>query len=78
MLERTGAELVLHGHEHCDVDERLRGPGGIDIPVRGIPSGTYSRDHHGLVARYRIFTIDGNRVARTEDRVWRAGAFAPA
>ena len=70
VLARTGADLVLHGHEHRDLSSELVGPGGVRIPVRGIQSGTYDPDVGGGAktgkaaahaelhrARYRVFTI---------------------
>jgi 3',5'-cyclic AMP phosphodiesterase CpdA len=70
VLARTGADLVLHGHEHLDLSAELVGPGGAPIPVRGIQSGTYDPGAEALAkpgkagahaeqhrARYRIFTL---------------------
>ncbi|ACY18153.1 metallophosphoesterase family protein [Haliangium ochraceum] len=62
LLAETGAELVLHGHEHRDLRHELPGPGGAYIPVLGIQSGSY----HGLraerTARYRIFDVSRDGV----------------
>ncbi len=57
VLARVGAELVVHGHEHQDLAETLPGPAG-DIPVLGVPSGTYEASRPDRTARYRIFDID--------------------
>lgn len=87
VLAETGAELVLHGHEHRDLRAELAGPGGAPIPVRGIPSGSCEVGRPALRARYRIYEIgaaetgrDGARpqIAGEEVRVWdpEAGAFA--
>jgi 3',5'-cyclic AMP phosphodiesterase CpdA len=78
VLEETGAELILHGHEHLDLSAVLPGRDG-EIPVRGIQSGTYdagdSAKHRR--ARYRIYEIadtceDGERptVISEELRLW--------
>jgi 3',5'-cyclic AMP phosphodiesterase CpdA len=71
VLARTGADLVLHGHEHRDLSAELAGPGGARIPVRGIQSGSYDPGAEALAksgkagahaeshrARYRIFTVE--------------------
>ena len=79
MLARTGAELVLHGHEHELVEESLPGPGG-PIPVRCIPSGSYDGDRPGRTARWRSYRIEGGKLADFDDRVFsrRAGRFVAA
>ncbi len=63
VLARAGAELVLHGHEHENLAETLRGPGDAPIPVLGVPSGTYEAGKPLRTARYRIFEITGSRAA---------------
>jgi 3',5'-cyclic AMP phosphodiesterase CpdA len=60
VLGRTGAELVLHGHEHLDLREEILGPGGAEIPVMGVQSGTYALDLEKRRARYRVFEIVSN------------------
>ncbi len=57
VLAETGAELVLHGHEHRDLHHTLPGPGGTQIPVDGITSGTYQGSHADRSARYRIYDV---------------------
>jgi 3',5'-cyclic AMP phosphodiesterase CpdA len=37
-IERHGAELVLHGHEHIRMTRAIDGPGGA-VPVVGVPAG---------------------------------------
>lgn len=78
ILGETGAELVLHGHEHRDLRHDIAGPAGQRIPVLGIQSGSYHGLHHEHTARYRIFDIstrdlapDGRpRVVAHHLRVW--------
>lgn len=74
VLAAHGAELVVHGHEHRDMHEVLRGPGGREIPVRGVCSGTYFHNKPEKTARYRLFEIEpaGERATITElgVRVW--------
>jgi 3',5'-cyclic AMP phosphodiesterase CpdA len=57
LLAETGAELVLHGHEHRDLRHDIAGPDGTRIPVLGIQSGSYHGLHTERTARYRIFDI---------------------
>jgi 3',5'-cyclic AMP phosphodiesterase CpdA len=57
VLAETGAELVLHGHEHRDLHHLLPGPGGAEIPVDGINSGTYEAGREDRRARYRIYQV---------------------
>jgi 3',5'-cyclic AMP phosphodiesterase CpdA len=57
VLGETGAELVLHGHEHRDVVSALSGPRGRAIPVRGIPSASYEAGDATRRARYRIYEV---------------------
>lgn len=76
VLARTGAELVLHGHEHQDLRETLPGPDGDPIVVRGIPSGSHAGHHEEFVARYRVYTIgdpwEGRpKIVEHETRVYR-------
>lgn len=76
VIARTGAELVLHGHEHLDLKHTLGGPGGAIVPVHGIPSGSYDREHPRRQARYRVYTIaerggPRGRVVEEQLRIWR-------
>lgn len=57
LLAETGAELVLHGHEHRDLRHDIAGPGGARIPVLGIQSGSYHGVRAEHTARYRIFDV---------------------
>ena len=74
VIQRAGAELILHGHEHEDVDNELAGPTG-PIAVRCIQSGTYEAGNHERRARYRVYEIGGadNRpkILGESVRVWR-------
>lgn len=57
ILETSGAELILHGHEHVDLRTKMWGPEG-PIWVRGIQSATYDGGDggdEGHLARYRIY-----------------------
>jgi 3',5'-cyclic AMP phosphodiesterase CpdA len=59
VLAEHGAELVLHGHDHCFSLVRLDGPRRA-IPAAGVASGS-ARAAHGSedAAGYRLFRIDG-------------------
>jgi len=70
VIGEVGCELILHGHEHRDMQEVLPGPRG-PIAVRGIASGTYDHDKPHRTARYRIFDIEQSRVIAEQVRVWR-------
>lgn len=57
VLERTGAELVLHGHDHRDERADLRGPGGKKIPVVGAGSASYAGAADRR-SRYNVYEIE--------------------
>jgi len=69
VISRTGADLIVHGHEHRDMTEALAGPHG-PVPVRGVASGTYCHNKPERTARYRIFDIDDGRITSDHVRVW--------
>lgn len=69
VIKDCGADLIVHGHEHRNMQESLDGPSGA-IDVLGIQSGTYEAGHPDRTARYRIFEISGGRVVGQELRVW--------
>jgi 3',5'-cyclic AMP phosphodiesterase CpdA len=56
ILERQGADLVLHGHKHRRRVHRLTGPGG-EIPIVGIPSSSEVGSRPGKRAQYHIYTL---------------------
>jgi 3',5'-cyclic AMP phosphodiesterase CpdA len=73
VIARAGADVIVHGHEHRDMVEALPGPSG-DVPVRGVPSGTYEHARPDRTARYRVFDIEAGAVRGDHLRVWdRAG-----
>jgi 3',5'-cyclic AMP phosphodiesterase CpdA len=55
-LARTGADLVIHGHDHADERATLDGPGGARIPVVGAGSASYAGAADRR-ARYNIYEI---------------------
>jgi len=76
VIAATGADLIVHGHEHRDMTEVLPGPQG-PVPVRGIASGTYHHNKPDRIARYRVFEITNGQVKSDHVRVWNreAGGF---
>jgi 3',5'-cyclic AMP phosphodiesterase CpdA len=56
VIERHGAELILHGHTHRRSHGRLPGPTG-PVPVVGISSGTAVADDPRRRAVLRVFRI---------------------
>jgi 3',5'-cyclic AMP phosphodiesterase CpdA len=71
VIAETGADLIVHGHEHRDMTEALPGPAG-PVPVRGIASGTYFNGSNKpeRIARYRIYELGGGHVVSDHVRVW--------
>lgn len=61
MLERSGAELVLYGHNHAERLDWLAHAAtqrGGQIPVIGVPSASAGKTHKGEpLARYNVFTF---------------------
>lgn len=49
LLKEEGAELVLHGHSHKNLDRELAGPQGA-IPVVGLASSSARGDHDEAAA----------------------------
>jgi 3',5'-cyclic AMP phosphodiesterase CpdA len=62
LLARTGADLVLHGHDHRDYFTQLPGPGGTTIPVVGAGSASYNGAADRR-SRYHVFEIDNTSIA---------------
>ena len=59
VLERHGAELVIHGHNHLNSLVWRRSHSG-PMPIVGAPSGSLARAHkHEPLARYNLYRIEG-------------------
>jgi 3',5'-cyclic AMP phosphodiesterase CpdA len=56
MIERVGAELVLHGHMHVGSLAHLKGPRG-PVPVIGAPSASARSGALTHQAGYHLFTV---------------------
>jgi 3',5'-cyclic AMP phosphodiesterase CpdA len=64
VLAARGADLLLHGHDHCSSVIRLEGPGRSGIPAVGVPSASARMRHRAEdAAGYNVFHIDGARGA---------------
>jgi 3',5'-cyclic AMP phosphodiesterase CpdA len=61
VLGRTGAELVLHGHDHADERATLEGPGGAKIPIVGAGSASYAGGPERR-CRYNVYEIQGRAI----------------
>jgi hypothetical protein len=60
MLAATGADLLLHGHDHRSSLVWLDGPDGKKIPAVGVPSASAAAPHGDEgAAAYHLFKIDG-------------------
>ena len=57
LLEEEGAELILHGHSHKNLDRELAGPRG-PIPVVGLASSS-ARGDHDQVAAFGDYQLQG-------------------
>jgi 3',5'-cyclic AMP phosphodiesterase CpdA len=69
VIAETGADLIVHGHEHRDMLEELASPAG-PVPVHGIASGTYHHNKLDRIARYRVFNIVHGKITHHHVRVW--------
>jgi 3',5'-cyclic AMP phosphodiesterase CpdA len=58
MLQKHGAELVLHGHHHEASLSFLPGPRS-QIPVIGVPSASGTHGRHDEPAGYNLYEIEG-------------------
>jgi 3',5'-cyclic AMP phosphodiesterase CpdA len=58
VVRRVGAELILHGHNHRLMSNRMDGPGG-PVPVIGVASASAVRGTPSHRAGYHIFEIGG-------------------
>jgi 3',5'-cyclic AMP phosphodiesterase CpdA len=69
VLQRHGAELVIHGHNHRNMLAWLKGKVGV-CPVVGTPSASLGRRHgREPLARYNLFRIDA--ISRTIELIGR-------
>jgi len=72
ILQRYGAELVLHGHTHRDFRGSLPGPSG-PIPEFGLPStssGHQSLERRARFRRFSIRRVPGGWTVAVQDHVF--------
>ena len=60
LLARTGADLVIHGHDHLDERATIAGPAGRTIPVVGAGSASYAGGPEKR-SRYNVYEIEAPR-----------------
>jgi 3',5'-cyclic AMP phosphodiesterase CpdA len=60
ILQRHGAELVLHGHNHTHMFTTTPGP-DTEIPVYGVPSASMRHGKAKPAAHYYLFNIEKTR-----------------
>lgn len=56
VIAQAGCELILHGHEHRDIQESVLGPVG-PIPVIGVGSASHLDPRPERRARYNLYTL---------------------
>lgn len=59
VIERHGAELILHGHDHRDMLNVIDGPDGTRVPAIGVPSASATPGLDKDNAGYHLYRIDG-------------------
>jgi 3',5'-cyclic AMP phosphodiesterase CpdA len=62
MLTRSGADLILHGHNHT-FSLAWRPGLGRDVPIVGVPSASIGPLGHGEMATWHLFKIEGDASA---------------
>lgn len=62
IIAETGAELILHGHNHTDTLAFTPGAGG-PVAIVGVPSASATGRDHRPEAQYNLFRIDGGNGA---------------
>jgi 3',5'-cyclic AMP phosphodiesterase CpdA len=80
-LKASGAELVLHGHNHMrslEYSDSTTGP----VPIWGAPSASTQPSNHHEAAGWTMFLIERSKgiwIIRAEERNWDAkgGRFVP-
>jgi 3',5'-cyclic AMP phosphodiesterase CpdA len=65
VITECGADLVVHGHEHRDLFEKIDG-----VKVIGVASGTYFHDDPERTGRYRLYEIEAGKIRSDLVRVW--------
>jgi len=68
VIAAQGAELILHGHEHTELDYELPGPDG-PVPVHGVASGTSRSARPGREAAFSVYRCGHGGFTRERWRV---------
>jgi len=58
VIARSGAEMILTGHDHRALHEEIAGPRG-PVPVIGVPSASAAHDDPRGRAAYNLYRISG-------------------
>jgi 3',5'-cyclic AMP phosphodiesterase CpdA len=75
MLREAGADLVLHGHNHCASLAFRPGPDRA-VPILGVGSASASGGSHNHHATWQCIDIDGNDAAVEVRRLLPDGGFS--
>ena len=59
MVQKHGAELVLHGHTHLPTVHHITGPDGAIVPVVGVAAAGQAHGSAKPPANYNLFEIAG-------------------
>jgi 3',5'-cyclic AMP phosphodiesterase CpdA len=59
VIAAHGADLLLHGHDHCRMINWLHGPNGTRVPAVGVPSASSIPGRDKDAAGYNFYRIDG-------------------
>jgi 3',5'-cyclic AMP phosphodiesterase CpdA len=59
VIAAHGAELLLHGHDHLNMINRLDGPNGTHVPAVGVPSASAKPGMDHDPAGYNLYRIGG-------------------
>jgi 3',5'-cyclic AMP phosphodiesterase CpdA len=59
VIAAHGAELLLHGHDHLNMINRLDRPDGTHVPAVGVPSASAKPGMDHDPAGYKLYRIDG-------------------
>ncbi len=60
VIQKQGAELILHGHTHLDTKNQIKGPNG-PVPVICVPSASQGPGGKRPASRYNLFEISGSK-----------------
>jgi 3',5'-cyclic AMP phosphodiesterase CpdA len=61
VIERAGAELIVHGHLHRELRTEIPGPDGLGVPVIGLNSSTWLSQDPARRASYNLYQIEEHR-----------------